>query len=85
MSYDIEYVASVIVTSNELQHKLTFEDYLSLFAPLQQDLIKDILCDLDRIKMILKPVPWYDPEPAWNKDREEIWVWVEDIPETIPL
>lgn len=78
MDYDIEYVSSVIVTANELQPKMTFEDYLNLFASRQHDLIRDILCDLDRIKEVTKPKPWYETEPAWSRDLEYIWVWKED-------
>lgn len=76
MGYDIEYVSAVIVTANEMEPNMSFESYLGLFAPLQQDLIKDILIELDRIKEVIKPKPWY--EPAWSRTPEYIWVWKTD-------
>jgi hypothetical protein len=78
MGYDIEYVSSVIVTMNEMRPNMSFETYLSYFAPLQQDLIRDILCDLDKIKEVVKPKPWYEPEPAWSRNPEYMWVWKDD-------
>lgn len=78
MGYDIEYVSAVIVTVNEMEPKMSFETYIGFFAPLQQDLIKDILVDLDRIKEVINPKPWYEPEPAWSRTPEYIWVWKTD-------
>jgi len=49
MGYDIEYVASVIVTSKQMKEKMSVEQYIDFFSPIQQDLVADILVDLDLV------------------------------------
>lgn len=49
MGYDIEYVAAVITTSEQMKGRMSVEQYIDFFSPIQQDLIADILVDLDLV------------------------------------
>mgnify|MGYP001553775695 CR=1 FL=1 len=50
MSYDIEYVSSVITTSEQMRGRMSVEQYIDFFSPTQQDMIADILVDLDLVQ-----------------------------------
>ena len=49
MGYDIEYVSSVIVTAKQMKGRMTVNQYIDFFSPIQQDLVADILVDLDLV------------------------------------
>lgn len=76
--YDIRDVSAVITMVQELRDKVDAERFLHFVKDDQIELVTDILVDLYMIRRIMKPRAWYDPEPYWDNDREEIWVWIED-------
>jgi hypothetical protein len=67
MSYDIEYVSSVIVTAEHMRGNMTVEQYIDFFSPIQQDIIADILTDLNLVRNEWEEYNLWDDR--FDKDR----------------
>jgi hypothetical protein len=79
--YSLEDIARAITIWHDARDMVTFEHVASMMYDIEREEFINILSDLYLIREKFKPIPWYEPGPTWNKEREMMWVWVEDEPE----
>ena len=76
--YTMREISDALTIYREMKDKLTYEGVISWLKDGEAEKFTDIMMDLNLIKEVVKPKPWYDPEPAWSRTTEYIWVWTED-------